>query len=30
VLAVGYVLIPPAVYFWNRFYARRAESEPMF
>lgn len=30
VLAVAYVLYPPIVYFWNRLYARRAESEPMF
>jgi CDP-diacylglycerol--serine O-phosphatidyltransferase len=29
-LAVGYVLIPPINYFWQRLYARRAESEPMF
>jgi hypothetical protein len=29
-LAVAYVLIPPVIYFWQRLYARRAESEPMF
>ena len=29
-LAVAYVIIPPLIYLWQRFYARQAESEPLF
>lgn len=30
ILAVAYVFFPPIMYFWNRLYAQRTESEPMF
>jgi len=29
-LAVAYVIVPPLIYFWQRIYARQAESEPLF